>query len=219
MLASQPEDFLRLSPEGGCARACNRRLTDCGHRCLTRCHSESMHAVFKCPQRCERLHQPCEHSCQKLTCGEDCGPCRVKLDNVQLPCEHSKDRVECYLTQDLARIFCSIIVEKTMSGCNHTIEVPCSQDVTSPEFRCPTPCGVILSCGHACKSTCGKCNRQEGGKSVTKHPSCTERCNRPFSTCNHSCKLTCHDGKECGLCVAPCEVCVYHTNLCYKSKL
>ena len=80
----QSEDFTRLSPEGGCQLACDRRLADCGHRCQARCHSESMHQVFSCPQPCERLHTPCRHNCQKQTCGEDCGPCLVSIDNVQL---------------------------------------------------------------------------------------------------------------------------------------
>jgi len=31
--AFTPEDFERLSPEGGCQLPCNRRLNDCGHRC------------------------------------------------------------------------------------------------------------------------------------------------------------------------------------------
>ena len=80
----QPEDFTRLSPEGGCQLTCDRRLADCGHRCHARCHSESMHQVFSCPQPCERLHTPCRHNCQKQTCGEDCGPCLVSIDEVQL---------------------------------------------------------------------------------------------------------------------------------------
>ncbi|APA10158.1 hypothetical protein sscle_06g049280 [Sclerotinia sclerotiorum 1980 UF-70] len=214
--ASQPDDFLRLSPEGGCSRACNRRLSDCGHRCLARCHSESMHAIFKCPQRCERLHQPCGHSCQKPTCGEDCGPCRVKFDNIQLPCKHIKDGVECYLTGDLAKVRCMVMVQKKMSGCDHIIEVPCSQDITLPGFHCPAICGAKLPCAHACTSTCGKCTHQEGGKQVTKHPSCTKTCNRPLSTCNHSCKLPCHEGKECGLCSAPCEVQCSHSKCTLK---
>lgn len=41
----QPDDFPRLSPEGGCREACIDRL-DCGHRCQARCHSIAMHEVF-----------------------------------------------------------------------------------------------------------------------------------------------------------------------------
>lgn len=63
----EPEDFARLSPEGGCELACDRRLADCGHRCQARCHSESMHQVFSCPQRCQRLRDTCGHDCEKQT--------------------------------------------------------------------------------------------------------------------------------------------------------
>lgn len=45
---SEPDDFPRLSPEGGCRLACSWRLPDCGHMCQARCHSESMHNVFSC---------------------------------------------------------------------------------------------------------------------------------------------------------------------------
>ncbi|KAL9582685.1 MAG: hypothetical protein Q9212_003149, partial [Teloschistes hypoglaucus] len=36
MRASEPDDFARLSPEGGCQLTCDRRLDDCGHRCQAR---------------------------------------------------------------------------------------------------------------------------------------------------------------------------------------
>ncbi|PGG95383.1 hypothetical protein AJ79_10093, partial [Helicocarpus griseus UAMH5409] len=48
--ASEPLDFEKFSPEGGCQLPCDRRLTSCGHKCLARCHSDRMHEVFKCPQ-------------------------------------------------------------------------------------------------------------------------------------------------------------------------
>lgn len=47
---SEPEDFLRLSPEGGCDLRCNKRLDRCGHRCFNKCHSDEMHKVGACAQ-------------------------------------------------------------------------------------------------------------------------------------------------------------------------
>jgi hypothetical protein len=35
---SNPEDFIRLSPEGGCSERCGLRL-NCGHSCVVKCHS------------------------------------------------------------------------------------------------------------------------------------------------------------------------------------
>ncbi len=78
----QLETFLRLGPESGCWLTCNHRLSDCGHQCQARCHSESMHRVFACPKPCGRLHSPCNHPCQKPTCVEDCGNCMVKVHDV-----------------------------------------------------------------------------------------------------------------------------------------
>lgn len=207
MQAAEPLDFEKLSPEGGCQLPCDRRLFDCGHKCLARCHSESMHDVFKCPQPCQRLHTPCNHGCQKQTCGEDCGLCMVLLDNVHLPCHHLKDDVPCYRAQDPSSIKYSVRIQKQVPGCNHTVEVPCFQDVATASFRCPTACGINLACGHRCPGSCGKCNGKDADMNpIVKHQKCTKICGRPSGTCNHTCRSACHDGTACGLCFSPCEV-------------
>ncbi|KAL2074450.1 hypothetical protein VTL71DRAFT_8228 [Oculimacula yallundae] len=58
--ASRPEDFERRSPEGGCQLICNQRLDDCGHQCLARCHSDSMHQrttfIATLPKKLPRSH-------------------------------------------------------------------------------------------------------------------------------------------------------------------
>ena len=207
ILASLPEDFARVSPEGGCQLACDRRLPKCGHRCQARCHSERMHEVFHCPQPCQRLLSPCNHTCQKPTCGEDCGLCMIKVDNIQLPCGHIKDQVLCHTTQDLGRIKCGVLMGKEVPNCKHIVEVPCSKDVTSPLFRCPTACGTILSCGHFCPGSCGRCKKIDGvNQAIISHMPCKKICGRRFGACNHSCQRECHDGKECGPCPSDCEV-------------
>ena len=70
MDVTEAKDFSRMSPDGGCRRSCDRRLPDCGHQCLARCHADNMHRAYVCLQQCERLHHPCNHPCQKMTCGE-----------------------------------------------------------------------------------------------------------------------------------------------------
>ena len=207
MEAFQPDDFAKLSPEGGCQLACDRRLPDCGHRCQARCHSESMHQIFACPQPCQRLHKPCNHSCQKKTCGEDCGPCMVRRDNIPLLCGHSKDGVHCFQLQDLRKIVCKVLVHKQVPGCKHIVEVPCSRDVSAESFSCPTACKTNLACGHPCPGTCGRCNKKDGdGQPIAKHFSCTKTCGRRFGTCNHNCPKLCHSGGDCGPCFSACEV-------------
>jgi hypothetical protein len=205
----QPEDFARLSPEGGCQLSCDQRLSACGHRCVARCHSESMHAVFPCPQACQRLYSPCGHSCQKATCGEDCELCMVRLDNVRLPCGHSKDDVPCHQAQDLSKVMCGVVVEKRVPGCGHVLQTQCWRDVSDIKFRCPTPCEASLSCGHRCPGYCGHCRtnlKDAGWRPGIGHANCTKVCGRRFATCNHTCQRLCHDGSECGPCSLPCEV-------------
>ncbi|KAF1993893.1 NFX1-type zinc finger-containing protein 1 [Amniculicola lignicola CBS 123094] len=217
----QPDDLPRLSPEGGCREACLWRLPDCGHMCQARCHSESMHKVFSCPQPCQRLHEPCKHLCQKQTCGEDCGKCLIKLKDVPLPCGHFKSDILCYLAQDPGAICCDTRVQKMVAGCNHMVEVSCSLDVTLDRYRCPTPCATILSCGHPCPGICGQCNTKANpGELSPAHQKCRKICGRRFGTCNHTCRKPCHDGKDCGPCITPCEVRCQHsrcTLLCHEA--
>ncbi len=217
----KPDDFPRLSPEGGCREACAWRLPDCGHMCQARCHSEAMHKVFSCPQPCQRLHQLCGHLCQKKTCGEDCGKCLIKLNDVRLPCGHLKCDVYCHQTRALGTIRCNTQVQKTIPGCGHTIEVSCSVDVTAGFYRCPAACGEVLPCGHTCSGTCGKCNpKTANGDPAPTHQTCQKVCGRPFGTCNHTCPRSCHDGDDCGSCTAPCEVRCQHsqcTLLCHEA--
>lgn len=204
---SQPDDFARLSPEGGCQIACDRRLDECGHRCQARCHSESMHRVFSCPRPCERLLSPCNHNCRKKTCGEDCGLCMVQMDDVQLPCGHSIDNVPCYQTQDLGMIRCHLLVQKEVSQCKHIVETACWRNVTSALFSCPSPCRAVLECGHSCPGTCGRCNQEDANKQpLVKHAACSNICGRPFGTCNHTCPRRCHSDQDCGPCHSQCEV-------------
>ncbi|KAM3486345.1 hypothetical protein MY8738_000561 [Beauveria namnaoensis] len=119
---SEPDDFPRLSPEGGCSQVCTWRLPDCGHMCLARCHSESMHNIFSCPQPCQRLHKPCGHGCQKPTCGEDCGRCLVPLSNIELSCGHVKDVVACHAAQNPETIRCQVMVEKTATRVRYLVQ-------------------------------------------------------------------------------------------------
>lgn len=214
MNASHPEDFARLSPEGGCQLACDRRLDTCGHTCMARCHSDSLHRIFSCPKPCERLHSPCNHSCQKQTCGEDCGLCLIKLNNVELPCGHLNDGIFCWTTQDLGNIPCSTMVQKQVPRCDHVVSIRCSVDVALESFTCPADCGALLECGHICPGTCGRCNvKDPTGNPLVEHARCKKICGRPFGTCNHKCGRNCHIGTDCGPCYSPCEVCT-----CVKSS-
>jgi hypothetical protein len=166
-----------------------------------------MHKIFPCPQLCQRLHSPCNHGCQKATCGEDSGSCLVTLDNMLLPCSHSKDNVPCYQLQDPTNIKCNVLVEKQVPDCGHVIQTQCWRDVTLETFPCPKPCKTNLPCGHQCPGSCGQCHKKDTNNLLTiGHTKCTKVCGRRFLACNHTCKRLCHNGKDCRLCSSPCEV-------------
>ncbi|KAJ5545400.1 hypothetical protein N7461_007704 [Penicillium sp. DV-2018c] len=113
ILVSEPHDFERKSPEGGCSLPCTRRLDPCGHQCQAKCHSAVMHDGFACGKPCERIRSTCGHQCPKL-CGEDCGPCMTKIQDVELPCGHIKDVVFCHQMSNLKVLKCNVQVEKTV---------------------------------------------------------------------------------------------------------
>ncbi|KAK4077913.1 uncharacterized protein Triagg1_3607 [Trichoderma aggressivum f. europaeum] len=56
-----------------------------------------------------------------------------------------------------------VLVKRKVPGCNHDVEVQCHEDVTSAGYLCTASCGHNRECGHACKSSCFKCNDREDG--------------------------------------------------------
>lgn len=204
---SSPEDFLVKSPEGGCAEKCGLRL-ECGHTCITKCHSEPLHKVVKCMESCVRQFLGCEHSCPKR-CWENCGLCTFKISSVQLPCGHIASSLPCHEVQNLARVKCQQTVTKTMPLCNHKVRLPCHKDVR--KAKCPTVCGDNLPCGHKCNKTCWDCKKLDKESLKIDHGSCGNICGRSFTTCNHQCQRVCHGTEPCSPCNLPCEVRCSHS--------
>ncbi|KAK4445672.1 NFX1-type zinc finger-containing protein 1 [Podospora aff. communis PSN243] len=202
-----PEDFLLNSPEGGCNIPCDRRLSACGHRCQTKCHSEAMHVAFLCPQPCPRVRTTCEHACPKL-CGEPCGLCQVLVDGVVLPCGHVKDRLPCHRAQEKDKIACLVLVKKTVAMCGHVVEAQCSKDVNARVYSCQTPCAELLACGHQYPGTCGSCTPKTidgNGRKAAEHRKCRKRCGKPRDTCGHTCGEECHVQCPHSRCSRPCQ--------------
>ncbi|KAJ5760746.1 hypothetical protein N7520_007902 [Penicillium odoratum] len=62
---TKPDDFARLSPEGGCDLPCASRLS-CGHPCIQKCHSDVLHSAVKCLEPCPRSRKGCDHQCPNI---------------------------------------------------------------------------------------------------------------------------------------------------------
>lgn len=205
-----PDDFAVFSPEGGCNKRCTSRL-QCGHACPNKCHSETLHEAVNCLERCLRSKPGCDHACSK-PCGDPCDvKCKVEVMDFQLPCGHICN-LPCHQTQEPEKVECRIKQPYTMPGCGHEILIRCCDDPTSEKIKCSALCGASLPCGHDCIKPCTTCRVRENGRVIsTQHGDCTSSCGRPFTTCNHSCKATCHGEKPCPLCSEPCQVQCVHS--------
>jgi hypothetical protein len=216
---SAPDDFARLAPEGGCAKRCSSRLL-CGHSCPNMCHSTSLHSAVRCLERCPRTKNGCEHECPR-PCGDLCEPkCQVVLFNIPLPCGHVAGQLRCHEAQIPEEVRCQVQMEQVMEHCKHKIRVRCHELPLDVDYSCSATCGATLTCGHNCKYTCTDCNTRIHGRIVEKiHGVCNTQCGRPYTTCSHSCKASCHGDMPCPLCTEPCEVSCNHSKcskLCHE---
>ncbi|KAF8465538.1 P-loop containing nucleoside triphosphate hydrolase protein [Kalaharituber pfeilii] len=189
IFVEDPQDFSRLSPEGGCIEKC-KWLLNCGHPCVNNCHSEILHQNTVCPVRCTRLFEHCRHPCPK-TCGEPCGVCNKMVKGVPLPCGHVPKKLLCHQLLDLPEVWCPVLIQRKLERCGHTAMVPCSENPT--RYRCKMQCWGILPCRHWCMSECWVC-------SENVHGPCLALCGRKYRACAHICEDPCHGAKPCRPC-------------------
>ena len=208
---SVPDDFVRLAPEGGCAKRCSSRLP-CGHACPNMCHSTSLHNAVRCLERCQRVKKGCEHECPR-PCGDRCeAECQVIMSNIRLPCGHIAKKLRCHEAQAPEKVLCQVQVQQVMSHCEHRIVVRCYELPLTDDYPCSATCGAALTCGHDCTHDCKECNiRRDGRIAERTHGVCNTQCGRPYTTCSHSCKASCHGESPCQLCREPCEVSCVHS--------
>ncbi|KAK6500438.1 hypothetical protein TWF481_010782 [Arthrobotrys musiformis] len=218
ILASSKEDFITYAPEGGCSVRCEWRLK-CGHACLSKCHSATLHEISSCPEPCPKELVGCEHECVGK-CGQPCPPCMVTIRDISLKCGHKVTQMPCNRHQKIEEHYCRVAVHKITPGCNHTVSVECARDVTK-DFRCTAICGATLPCGHSCRHRCMDCRKPVAEKPdtfETKHGECQKICKKPFNTCNHSCGRKCHGDDPCGLCYKACTIFCQHSRCSSKCK-
>ncbi|KAI1812209.1 hypothetical protein GGS20DRAFT_41895 [Poronia punctata] len=218
---STPDHFSQFSPEGGCLLRCDQRLS-CGHACPQICHAQVLHNAVKCLDPCPRPKSGCDHRC-RLPCGDVCRPkCDETLEGLDLPlsCGHIMKSPECWQFQHPSSVVCKAPVSKTVPGCNHTVTVPCHEDVAGPEYVCTRPCGDPQGCGHSCRGQCHRCKDRVGSEVVrVHHVVCNQRCGRKYTACRHSCAKPCHGDEVCPPCAKPCDARCSHSKCskqCYE---
>ncbi|KAI5818042.1 hypothetical protein BZA77DRAFT_244218, partial [Pyronema omphalodes] len=203
---TEPDDFIKYAPEGGCVLPCDRPLK-CGHMCYKKCHANQIHhsVPCRCKQPCQKVHPKCGHPCKKI-CSEACGKCRFAMKNFELPCGHLIEETPCYQTSNPTKIKCSVLVPKIWPGCNHEKKVECHVD---PSIQpCTARCAESLNCGHQCTEICSDCFPSHFHKTNRVHRKdrdCKAMCGKPLPGCNHTCRSKCHGDTPCEPCSARCQ--------------
>ncbi|KAM7212047.1 hypothetical protein V8F06_012579 [Rhypophila decipiens] len=212
IFVSKADHFLQYSPESGCNLPCDQRLR-CGHACTGRCHSQLLHDALKCLEDCPRPLSggKCGHPCPRR-CGEVCPEkCVVHLTGLKLtlPCGHRITSAKCWETRNLEGIKCPAYVDRTIPGCNHSMQLPCHVNVNATSYQCTARCGHTWStCGHTCARQCHQCRPERHRDIAANHQPCLAKCGRDYTSCRHSCEARCHSvyGTACPPCKKPCEV-------------
>lgn len=162
----------------------------------------------------ERLQSNCQYECGR-PCDKQCTVTIRNID-VELPCGHHVDSLPCWQYQHPEQAKCSVKVERTIPGCDHTVSLPCFLDLNTPVYVCTATCGALQPCGHTCKDKCCKCRLREGQNIIKEeHGECRQQCGRNFTNCKHSCTAPCHSGEACPLCDQVCDVQCSHAR-CMK---
>jgi hypothetical protein len=118
-IITEPEQFLKVSPDGGCYRPC-RTLLPCGHACIYKCHSDDPeHIGINCPAPCPKSHPECNHRCPKR-CFEDCGKCNTLIGDIVLPgCGHELKNAKCWQNKSKETLECTELVMRKLPYCEH----------------------------------------------------------------------------------------------------
>ena len=135
---------------------------------------------------------------------------------------------------NLQDVFCSVLVTKTLPGCEHEASMACSDDPR--QFPCRAACsGSMSCCGRPCKSTCHQCqllnvDRIPTGEDAEvqapvqrvkhlEHPCerllfCGHLCGNSCSTdhecttvCKQTCRQVCPHARCRDFCSIPCAPC------------
>ncbi|KDQ57638.1 hypothetical protein JAAARDRAFT_270513 [Jaapia argillacea MUCL 33604] len=208
-----PGELPRIAPDGGCLKPCDSKLK-CGHLCPYKCHSDDpSHVTVICDKRCLRLC-PQGHPCNKQ-CADACGNCLYPVSNVELPCGHTTASLPCHFTDNISEVFCSQKVMKKLLSCEHSFEMPCSQDPAS--YHCHAGCDTVMHCcGRTCTARCADCTpiNQVPGEPLNSPVRRTKHARHPCLKtlhCEHTCQNPCSDDHTCTtVCMKPCrQVCVH----------
>ncbi|KAI9551691.1 hypothetical protein GHT06_022027 [Daphnia sinensis] len=180
-----------LPKDAYCDVKVEKILSGCQHTAFVDCSEPTKD--YKCKRPCGRLMCNDGHVCHK-PCYEPCGPCNVQVQRT-LNCGHTT-QTACY--KDPLAIKCKFPKDVVLPGCNHRVQIPCSE---SPEQSvCPQPCDTRLDCGHQCTELCHAKKDPNHEKYI-----CRKACSRN--------KMDCRENHRCGKkCFEDCDLCIIKVN-------
>ena len=123
-----------------------------------------------------------------------------------------------HLLEDLKAVKCQSPVLKKLPYCEHSKQVPCSEDPASA--LCTELCDQVLDCcSKKCKGRCGDCQKQNSDVTKVqlgeiKRIQHTEHLCERALYCLHLCGLKCHPMNQgCNSnCAQPCrQRCIHHS--------
>jgi len=190
-------------PCGPCQTIVEKILPTCGHLQSVFCHQDPR--FYKCQHPCEKMcsTNPTDpHKCDKL-CSQPCGKCMVPVLKTlphcghkhALPCHFKPENYPCHYpcnrklacghtcTNKCSKpciTHCKFIVEKTLPGCGHTLELRCDKNINN--IKCQVQVTKQFSnCEHTIVLKCGQ--------SADKFP-CQEKIQR-LLPCGHKRFMIC----------------------------
>lgn len=153
------EDFAAKAPKGGCLNVCYTAL-ECGHLCSQACHN---------------FNKDADHAEMQRVCGKNCNRSCPAGHPCLLKCHYRKECKQCTVMVQKSLVKCnhtllmfcwqkptSVRCTKqilTQSPCGHTVTIDCYDSKNERKLlsACDELCNVELKCGHLCMGSCGRC--------------------------------------------------------------
>ncbi|CAB3990085.1 NF-X1-type zinc finger NFXL1 [Paramuricea clavata] len=188
-----------------CGDTCELLLSCGHHNCTRRCHSgpcetcrQMVNKICRCGKReksiqcsqeficdikCPKLKNCQRHQCRRKCCHGQCPPCE-QICGRQLSCKNHKCPSVCHRGLCYP---CPLTKDVSCNCGSTTLTVPCGRERVTKPPKCSQVCKTPSNCHHLIR----KSHRCHFGPC----PPCKQICGYKLASCDHSCRMACHDNK------------------------